>query len=759
MRMAKLIVLFWLAILGVALLCYAQAEAEPILYHWVTQNEVILWQSSADDQPVKAMFNPQTKEWRVAPSEAATHWRPILEKFVRLCYPKMATQTLLEDRMWSFALTKLRNEYDNVIWAEQRRPFVEIYLIQKGEGEVEMTFIHELNGQVNKETIKFTQQSGGKWVKKGDINLETLLGLTITSKGLHEVLDIPSEEQLPTGSRWLDVWDRWVRNFLTNKPVRPTMYQDMNGQLKWLWRERLNSVDELRTAFRTLPPAPDDIEEPDIVSEVSGGQNPSSPSGFPWLFTLSIIVNLILAAIIWFLFRFRTGLPMPRPSLPRVVATPWRNIATFWGRASQGQAAFSFVVTIETLHKRAKDRYLEKFKGDLSLRPMVLTSLDWARDVYLDLAASDQSQQEMDTYKKNIVVEFLQHDLEVETESTQQVKGWIKLGQMVENAVSKINKQEIPEGALSLVESSVKGWKKNDLRNYTNQLFSLKIEDDSLPSKLEGLLEIWPNVLAAFAICLNKVMEERNSLETSLKDQGEKHAKAINDKECDLKKRWEIDKGKLDNINQELEEKYKQASSNLKSAESENQKLQSQVAKLLHQSAELKSAREVERSNYKEFDKKIGDILEVQQLSRDLRQWLQGYFYDANDKGEIRPVALLASLINYSLCQMCFSIIEEQPALRKVMASNIFRLTQQFDQRFNKVSDFKATLDYLGRLAPQVENVLASLEKTDRGGYTIDNQLFLGFLNRLKTDTGKDLSPFFIDMDKENKKLTFVNAS
>src|SRR6185295_19129396 len=94
--------------------------------------------------------------------------------------------------------------------------------------------------------------------------------------------------------------------------------------------------------------------------------------------------------------------------------------------------------------------------------------------------------------------------------------------------------------------------------------------------------------------------------------------------------------------------------------------------------------------------------------SRALRRWLQGYYFDHNSdsqgSGETRSVAVIATLINFSLCQMCFSIVEDLHNLREAVAHNILLLTRTFDRLEGEQFDFSHTYAYLNQIVPQIEN-------------------------------------------------------
>jgi hypothetical protein len=287
------------------------------------------------------------------------------------------------------------------------------------------------------------------------------------------------------------------------------------------------------------------------------------------------------------------------------------------------------------------------------------------------------------------------------------------------------------------------------------------------PQSNEDWLIYWPSLLIAYEKLLNERTKECNDLNGRMAEQKAQHEKAILEKEQGLTAQWTED---LDNLKKEkgrLEEECRLKSSELESSKLEADKLRSRISELQGELSTTGKVRESEQSILTELRQRTEkiermqvEILEVQNLSRYLRRWLQGYFDGRRrTNSEIRPVALLTSLINFSLCQMCFSIIEDRQSLLKAVANNIFRFTQKFEQSSGNDSDLAAARKSLIRLVPEVEAALKELKQTELGGTTHDDLLFQGFLGQLSTDTGKNLGPFFIDMDNQKNTLIRVNAS
>jgi len=743
MRTTKLIALFWLVAAGLFLSHNTRAEVDTVLYHWITQDKVILWRSLADTEPVTATFDPSAGKWSFTPPDATSLWEPILIGVVQRDYPQVSRQLLKDDLLWSFALTKLRNEYKNVEWARPRLPSVEIHLRQKDEQTVELAFIHIVNGEAKQAIIKFTKQQGGKWTKAQDLPLKTLLGLTDTSGELHKVLTIPETEPLPvTREQWQSVWDRWVRSLLENNNLdHPIMYKDLKGDLQWLWRGRLGQNDNLPNNFRQMPSALPPIVEPNI--QAGPERSEKQPAGYLWL-GISITFNLILVAYA-LLFHFRNRLRKRLPSLPGWLS---QRIAALWdGDNLSARPQVTLVLEVfEKLHERSRGQYLEMFKEDTSYRRMLLAGLDCVRDMYRELVNSGELQQEATIYREKIVGEYLQHDLGVEANGADQVKRWIGLGREVEDAAPQIIAElDFPDEVKNLVIDRTK----------------------ARPQSKEDWLIYWPSLLIAYEKLLNERTKECSNLNQHIEEQKAQHEKAILEKQRDVEDRW---KGAVDTLKKEqakLAEECILKTSKLDRSNTEIDGLRGQITELKGELSTKGQVLESEQGRFtmlqqeaEKIQRMQAEILQVQNISRYLRRWLQGYFEGRRKtNSEIRPVALLTSLINFSLYQMCFSIIEDRQPLLKVMANNIFRFTQKFEQPTGNDSVLAAARASLIRLVPDVEAALKELRETDVGGETPDDTLFRGFLSQLSTDTGKNLDPFFIDVDRQKNTLVHVNAS
>ena len=95
--------------------------------------------------------------------------------------------------------------------------------------------------------------------------------------------------------------------------------------------------------------------------------------------------------------------------------------------------------------------------------------------------------------------------------------------------------------------------------------------------------------------------------------------------------------------------------------------------------------------------------------------------------------------------------------LIKAAANNVLKLIGEFEQSGGPSSLLTAIESKINNLVP---NVKADFGNDCFGGSTYDDQLFREFLNFVKNDTKRDLSPFYVDLDKnEQQKLVHVSTN
>ncbi len=159
----------------------------------------------------------------------------------------------------------------------------------------------------------------------------------------------------------------------------------------------------------------------------------------------------------------------------------------------------------------------------------------------------------------------------------------------------------------------------------------------------------------------------------------------------------------------------------MKNSNSKVSELSGQVENLRRQLTKAQDETKSALDTGAALQRKAERIDEVQQLSYDLRRWLQGYYHESTREGnEIHPVILLSSLVNFSLCQMCFSIMDDSELLFNLMAHNL-RLVERFGQ--SSGGETSELLKRLIRIAPKSADMLDSLKESDYTRGRMDDPL------------------------------------
>jgi hypothetical protein len=236
------------------------------------------------------------------------------------------------------------------------------------------------------------------------------------------------------------------------------------------------------------------------------------------------------------------------------------------------------------------------------------------------------------------------------------------------------------------------------------------------------------------------------------------HTAALSKQAADLKTSSEERYNEMDRKKKTAEKELIKVRSELEASTLKVTQLNGKVEALEGHLATARTEKKKASEDTVVLQRKAERIEEVQRLSRKLRSWLQGYYgARVKENDDLRPVALLASLINFSLCQLCFSIMDDREKLCEVMAHNLLRLAERFEQ--SSGDEFGEARSLLASIAPDGAGVLKDLKESNFTEGRLDDPLFRGFLSSLKADTGKNLSPFFIDIDKQENKLVRVNIS
>ena len=694
MKIIRLSLLIHLVFVALSLPSVAQPNSTGIQYHWITQNKVYLWKSADDASPIVATLN-SNNEWELASDDVLKQWRPIMSKVMQSYYPSVNSSSFTDQQLWSLMLTKLRNDYTSVKWAKPRMPSVEVYLRAKDNQTVEIAFLWKENNETKREVYTFKLQNG-VWKKDQEINLKRILNVSETSDDVHVIFDIPKDRPIPNGKDWILAWDSWIRNFIdSDEKIRPVMYRDQNSSLQWLWREHLSADAEIPVTPRQMPPKPAPIPEPSQATIII--DRPAKSSIEVWEILLIVTILVIAFFIFWF------------------------------NRKSIGKQVRPLFVShegLESLHRLVKERYQKvPHVTNESTNSLLLYVLDWVHQEYLALLNSTEFQQESDKFKA-VVLEEYQQVLGINQADGLRIQKWVSLGRGSEEAVLHIKEVQ---GQL-FVKTAIKK----------------KLQKEFLSD--EEWIKHWPDIVGELDSLLTQSQQDCAKIKEQQEERDYKQKEELSKKEEEIKKTVEVELSNLKGNLTAITNEFNTTSSNLEVAEQN-------IINLNNQLAEITEKKELAQKARSSFEKKADEIQKVQNLSQHLRRLIQGYCFQQQEKdGELRSVGLVATLINFSLYQMCFSIMEEQASLKRAMAQNLFRSTQLFSPS----DGYTAVRASLEEMVPGVESALEDLR--DVGDYTIDHRLFQAFLSRLKTDTGLNLGPFFIAPD-EGEKITLASTS
>lgn len=740
MKAFKSIILAGLLFAVLAMPCRAQSGSDKIRYHWITQNEVILWKSLTDNKPVTATLDPDMLHWSIPEvSDTSPTWQATLNGIIRQYLPKIDTKKLTYEQSWAFVLTKLRNEYGAVSWAQPREPSAELYLVPKGQDSVEVVINSRVGGEATGRTTALFTKTGNKWSTKDKLSLESWLGINTQSAELRKILGLAERDKVPDGpNTWAETWDKWITNRLaSNSPVSSVMYEDAKGKPQWLWRERLETGQSAPAGSRQMPPAPLAIAEPEWAHQTDDSSKRDVPAQTDWLKWALIALAVLFVLALLYYFGFRKTLASAG-GFANKIALPFGK-GTANASDTANQPVLVTAETLERLHTLVKQRLSPPIQNASPNSEGFTKMLEWIHNEYLTEAKSKGMLQEAQTQWNGRLGKFLQETTGVEKVEGNQLKKWVELGRSAETVVRYAsNGLTIPPEVRDQM----------DVKFATDQ-----------PSQ-EELLTHWPKMVSAYSQCLLNRTKEYNTLLKRFQDCTTKQAGDIKAKEEEVKKQWQERVTTLTTEKEDLDKQRKKAEKELQASTQRISELEGTISTLQGQLKKANEATEAAKKGLAPLEKKLGDIGEVQVLSSFLRKWLQGYFAaQMKDDSELRPVAVVASLLNFSLNQMCFSVVKEQDQLRRVMAHNVFRLTQMFEQQSGGAANLNAVHKHINRIAPEVGETLNEIDKIKLKGDAFDAALFRSFLNRLNVDTGKNLSPFFIEMDAGDNKLVRVSVS
>lgn len=693
-------------------------------------DKVFLWKSAEDTKPITATFETVTHNWTITPDEEIDSWQKILEAIAYERYSDLHPDAYKnENKLLSLMLTKLHNDYPNVPWAKPREPFAEIFWQQTVDQDVKLSFLTRAVSVSG--GIKTFKRQDGRWQKEGDIDLKSL-NVSESPQSLRTIFALPPTST--TENDWAGAWHDFANTNFQGDSVRPIVYQDQSGKWEWILLEKKDN-DTLPLRYVASSKPQQRFNEPTITIV-----NSENHAGMSWWETFKLLALLVVAAL---LIGVTVTVFFQRDELGK-------SLSRMIGGEAEGPGSkrtHSVIISTEGLNllhdfalARLQDLPQKKEPRIRTMAPVGETGIPldddarthlrqvftWTHEQYLKLLNSDEFRERVATVDSEILAEQARK-LGVEPEEAEKAKEWIALGRVFETTTAAVNRSD---------------WVKEIIRQ-------------KHPSGLESAedwVAYWPIVMNALSDHADEQQRELLKVEQRVKKL-EKEQQSDRDKlRNELKAEWE---GQLKTAAGEiaaLKESYGGASADLEESRRNNSKLQAELKDIEKRLGENSRERELAQITLTEYSDVFSKIQEVQKLSRLLRQWIQSYFVTQQEStGEMRSVGLIAALVNYSLYQMCFSILEQHEPMKKAMAQNL----RTFSKVFHQHPNFSAVSDSLKRIDPKVETVFD--EPTNAAGPTIDDPLFQACLRSLKTETGFNLSPFFID-EKENM-INVVNAS
>jgi len=698
-----------LTLIAVVLVPRANAQPpSPVLqYYWVSPQEVWLWGLNSDLPPVKAIYNTSSKDWTITPESSAEQWRPTF-KYVASSFQNDAQVESIPDKdLQAFALAKLRNEHPKVTWAREFPPVAQIYILP-GANPQKGPQVKLLNNS-NTQQANF-YRAANKWAKNGSISLSPLFQADEKPEELNRIFGI-EVGQGSVNERWSTGWHNWMERMLSGPALEQFTYSDSNQQ-RWILKRVLNANEKLTDYPKVLPATFGAIVPPDIAPK----KPEDKPSDFPYKYVL--IAVLLLALILPF------ALPQPR-----------KRLYAWWSSSESGRTASKLAVTPNTLndlHQRALELCKKRHGNDGVTHDLIVSALESARKVYEEVAPAIVKEEE--DQRTKILNEY-RTELGVSGKSDEDVQRLIALGQKAEELSTTARRTPFPGKIVSRTG-------KQPEQSWSD----------------EQWLAFYPNVVSAYESALKDAVTEKTGSESKLSAQLKTH-------EAELNTLKATHASESEKKHRELQKKTQEQAGNIKSLESQLSQTQTaldgertEVNRLNGQIADAETKVQAAQATMAKLNRKINQLEQVKELSVNLRTWLQGYHNKLLQEKtrEIRTVSVLTSLVNFSVGQMCFGVVAGKDILIKASAYNVLKLIREFEQSGRPSSLLNAIESKIDNLVP---NVKTDFGNDSLGGSTYDDQLFREFLNFVKIDTKHDLSPFYIDLDKnEQQKLVHVST-
>lgn len=712
-------------------------QAQTIQYYWENQNKVYLW-LTPDSDIITADYNQSDSKWIYAPEETDEtkrkvvndKWREMLKKLAGKYQPTADLAKCTDDELWQFALTYLRNEIGEAPLEKRQLPEVEIYIQKKNEKTVETAFLWRGNPNADpKYNYTFTKAANEVWKKDGTITLALQIGVNEDSEELRKIFNIDTPD-LPKGAdAWNAVWDKWIKKYIDDNIAATNLiaYTDKNGDSRLLLIKKLESNVQLPVKLSTPPQKPEGkLPVVNLPSQGTGIIPIGDCDGreylycyFPYLDSVAKVVGtiFIIGFLLWFI----------RNSEKEFVIRLRGKFAKFILNEASEKTAISFD-QLDTLNDLAKHR-LEIGAGvNESLKPNLSALLDWANQEYKAVAGSKQISEKSDEIKENIINEYLKN-LDVEPRERGKVQNWLKLGR----ASEKIFEEIVTAKSLPFVKP------------FIDEHFGRKHPTDAeWFAQMPGLIKFLNTKLINKQKVYEKLLGESTEEKT-------KNIQNIKDKETEIKQQYEGEITRLKeneataNIKlSELNQNLSDANKAINAYKTENINLQASYDNTIKQNQDGKERLE-------KLEQKAALIKEVKIFSIYLRQWMQGYL--DSSQNDMTSTALVEALVNHSLYQMCFSIMEDQPLLKKATAHNLFKCASLF----NASQSHKAGIAQLEKIEQEAKTAFNNVSNNELGVETYDHRLFQAFLTQFKTDKRLDISPFFIDIT--GTRINRVNAS
>jgi hypothetical protein len=702
----------------IAVIMVHRADAQPsgqvLQYYWVGPEEVWLWQLTPGLPPLKATFNPSNQQWTTEPADSETQWRAIFE-LVALGYNKDAqVKTIPYPTLQAFALAKLRNEYPKVNWARSYPPFAQIYILPNADPQ-KGPQVKILGNNTSKSTGFF--KASGKWAKGNDIALQPLFQVDEKPEELGRIFG----SEVGTGTvkeQWIYAWDSWIDKMLLGPAREQFSYTDSSNQQQWVLKEVLSANDSLPDKAKVMPATLTKIQVPDIAPQKIINQ----PS---WNFSLrNVLIALIAVELLAII------VPFAVPSFRKRLYAWFQNSSEDHSSGAASKLAVT-PTTLNDLHFRAVERSKKRYEHDAVICDFVVSALEAARRAY-DEVSEDVLKQEQD--QRTRILDEYRTQLGVSGKSDDDVQRLIGLGQKAEELSKSARRKHFPKEIVSQIE-----------------------KQPEQSSSDEQWLAFYPNVIAAYESAWQAAVKDKNGLNSQLSQQTKNHEAAIST----LTANHAAESGKM---TRELQKKTKEQADKIAELESQLKQTQEDLGReqttvktlngqITNVENEHRSAQEI----MNELNKKINQIQQLREISVNLRTWLQGYHNKLLQENtrEVRTVSILTSLISFSVSQMCFGVAGEKDILTKASANNVLKLIHGFEQSGSSSSLLNSIETKITTLVPDVKTDFGN---DSLGGSTYDDHLFREFLNFVKMDTKRDLSPFYIDLDK-NEHQTLVHVS